>query len=56
MDPTIWVALILKVGIPLAEQILAMVHAGDKVTPENWAALKAKNAIKGEALIPQRPS
>ena len=54
MDPATWIALILKVGVPLAEQLLAMAHAGEKVTPESWSALKAQNAIAWEALTPMR--
>jgi len=56
VDPVLFSALIVKVGIPLAEELMKLVNAGGKVTPEMWDALKLKNAISGESLIPQRPT
>ena len=54
MEAAVIVALIQQVGVPLALKLIDLVMKGGKVTPEEWAALKAENAETFESLCPKR--
>ncbi len=59
MEPITWaiiIRLIVEVGWPAAKELIASAQKGGAVTPEEWDALAAKIAIRGDSLIPKRPN
>jgi hypothetical protein len=56
MEAALFAALIEKVGLPLAEDLLKLASKGGQVSYDEWIGLKKKNATPFDDLVPPRPA